>query len=117
MELLEDGTLRIWSFTESLDVHSTSGWDLQLTLTPEEHRELLNLLVAVDLSGLPHTTPWAECATTLYFKGPGDMDPVQLSYGPASALEPEFDAVYAWLGAYFDAHASDYDPPGEYCEF
>jgi hypothetical protein len=115
LELLEDGSLRLWQRTDPFSVRDTSGWDLALSLTPEENDELIGLFLAVDDSDLPHDVPFAECYPRVYFEGPGDAL-MQIQYDGAAALSPEFDEVYAWLSSYLAANAPGYTTvPAVYC--
>jgi hypothetical protein len=116
MELLEDGTLRLWHAGRSLSPRTTSDWDLELVLTAEQNRELVQLILDVDDSNLPHDGPWAECYPSLYFVA-SDGTTLDFGFANADALSPEFDAVYAWLQAYFAANAPDYAGPWQYCLF
>jgi len=118
LELLEDGTLRLWEQTSGLTPHGTADWDYEFTLSHNEQLELVNLLSDIDYGSLPHPEAGGECYPTYYFESTVQST-VTLGYGSASALSPEFDTVYGWIDAYITANAPDYQawPPSSYCLF
>ncbi len=118
LELLEDGTLRLWEQTAALTAHDTTGWDYEFSLGFEEQLELVNLLSDVDYAALPHPATGWECYPSYHFESSA-QSAVSLDYGSASALRPELDAVYVWLDAFVTARAPDYQSwlPSSYCEF
>jgi hypothetical protein len=117
LELLEDGTLRLWEQTTEFAPRDTTGWDHEFSLTFNEQLELVNLLSDVDYASLPHPATGGECYPSYYFASTVQST-VTLDYGKASALSPEFDTVYAWLDAYITTNAPDYQSwrPSSYCE-
>jgi hypothetical protein len=116
LELLEDGTLRLWEQTSALSARDTAGWDYEFALSFDEQLEIVNLLSDVDYSALPHPGTGGECYPSYYFESTVQPS-VSLSYANASALQPELDAVYVWLDAFVAAHAPDYQSwlPSTYC--
>lgn len=118
LELVEDGTLRLWEQTSGQAAHGTTGWDYELSLTSSEQLQLANLLSDIDYGSLPHPETGFECYPSYHFESTAAAT-VDLNYASATALTPEFDAVYAWLDSYIATNAPDYEGwlPSSYCDF
>lgn len=115
LELEEDGTLRLWERSTGFEPHQTSSPDLELTLTAEENEEIMQLLLAVDTTALPHEGTAFECYPTFYFE-PSAGAPIELrNYPSATTLRPEFDEVYGWFDAYLADRAPEQQVPSSYC--
>lgn len=114
LELLEDGSLRLWQQTTPFEPRATSNWDFEAELSPERVDELVRLLLAVDHAALPHDVPFLECYPGLYFEGP-DGTLVDMDYGGADALLPEMQGVYDWFDALLLDLAPDFVGPSGYC--
>jgi hypothetical protein len=114
LELLEDGSLRLWRNAMPFEPHHASDWDYETALQPEQADELVRLLLDVDYSELPHEATFVECYPTLYFEGPeGQL--VDLDYGGAAAMLPEMQEVYDWFDALLDERAPEFAGPSSYC--
>lgn len=114
LELLEDGSLRLWTNTEALEPRATAEWDFETVLGPEQVNELVRLLLAVDTTDLPHEVPFLECYPSLYFEGPGG-ELIDLDYGGADGLLPEMQGVYDWFDALLLEVAPSFVGPSAYC--
>jgi hypothetical protein len=114
LELLEDGSLRLWTNTEALGPRATLDWDFETVLAREQVDEIVRLLLAVDTTDLPHEVPFLECYPSLYFEGPsGEL--VDLEYGGADGLLPEMQGVYDWFDALLLEVAPSFVGPSTYC--
>jgi len=111
------GNLRLWGNNDQFPVWSAGEDDHSESLGVETANTLLDMLLAIDIAGLPHDPEaGTECTSGISLTECGSgCDGISMGYQRATELAPEFDALYAWLDERLCARPEDLRLPGEYC--
>jgi hypothetical protein len=118
VEILADGTVRLWDQISEQQAGKTAGWKKELKLS-DQVQQLFFLLDSIKTRDLPHKgSSGGECYPMLVYRPCANCAKQTIRYNVPADLLPEMQPVYNWFKDVLAKEVgSSTELPPSYCPF